>query len=356
MSVVTSQFNYNKIKEIGSGNFGKVHLIDDPQLGGQFAAKEIPIEDFEDNAFASLFSEAQKMHAASCPHVMQVRSAAQNDEFITLVMAYFENGSLDRRIKDRALCIKDTFRIGQEILSGLAHIHRADIIHFDLKPSNIIFDDYGRAMVSDFGQAQLRKAGGFADAPPMYLWSRPPEVLESMVGSSESDIYQTGLTLYRAINGEQFYREQANRYPCDSEENVRSLYEAIRRGKFPDRSKFQPHVPESFRRVIRKSMNVSPEVRYHDAEELADALSRIKITLDWNMDQSKEDIITWTASRDEKMTYKVNAVYDPCGISVEVFTESDKGIRRKRPGDFCKTCSSAKEVDEHLRFVFNELS
>src|SRR5207248_1481878 len=81
-------FQYRKMKLIGKGNFGKVYRIHDPQLLGTFAAKEILKENFEDDAFRILYAEAEAMNAAQCPHVIQVRSAGENEKHIVIVMPY----------------------------------------------------------------------------------------------------------------------------------------------------------------------------------------------------------------------------------------------------------------------------
>ena len=151
---VFGSISYTKVRQIGVGQGmnSEVYLADDPQLGGQVAAKEINKTDFP-NA-AAYFKEAQAMFAVAHDNVVAVQYACETPTTISLVMPYFRNGSLADRIQDRPLQLSEVQRIAQGVLAGLAHIHLAGFIHFDLKPSNVLFSNKDRPMVADFGQSR----------------------------------------------------------------------------------------------------------------------------------------------------------------------------------------------------------
>src|SRR5947209_7283563 len=96
--------------------------------------------------------------------------------------------------------ITSEFSYHQEEEIGVGQIHISGLIQFDVKPSNILFSDIGEAIVADFGQAKPATSHGTTPVPPMYFRSRPPETIRYRHGTSVSDIYQAGVTLFRAVN------------------------------------------------------------------------------------------------------------------------------------------------------------
>jgi serine/threonine protein kinase len=110
-------------------------------------------------------------------------------------------------------------------------------------------------------------AAGVAKRPGMYEEAFPPECYGG-TGTVHSDIYQVGLLLYRVVNGELFYGDQRGLPSL-------TLQTRICEGKFPDRKKFLPHVPNRMKAVIRKALAIDPIERYTSAPEFADDLGRV---------------------------------------------------------------------------------
>jgi serine/threonine protein kinase len=236
------------------------------------------------------------------------------------------------------------------VLGALSQIHVANLLHFDLKPSNILFSDTDVPMIADFGQARLIDPSGLAAAPKMYKWGIPPEVLTHHVGTVESDIYQAGLTLYRLFNGEPHFKLQCSRLTS-------SWAEAIEKGRLPDRGNFLPHISPGIRRVIRRALKVNPTQRYHSAIEFQDALSRLELPLNWTVHLNSAIQTTWTAHRQEGPDLEVQQLFDT-GTGywrVKVHTLNGGSRRRKGVDSFWADKLGNKEVDDHLQNVFSEL-
>jgi eukaryotic-like serine/threonine-protein kinase len=132
--------------------------------------------------------------------------------------------------------------------------------------------------VADFGQARSVDAAGVVTAPKMYKLAFPPETLLTSKATIQADIYQTGLLLYRMVNGNPIYEAQI---PVPSD-----WIDRISRGKFPNRELFMPHVPRRLRTVIRKALEIDPVDRYSSAADMADALGKVRIPLDWDVTSS----------------------------------------------------------------------
>ena len=137
---IRAELQYDRGNQIGVGQGvnSEVFLADDPQLGGQFAAKEISKVSLRNNLTA-YFAEAQAMFAVTHPNIVPVQYACETNTHVVLTMPYYQNGSLESRIRRSPLNVLELIRISQGVLRGLAAIHHGSFVHFDLKPSNILF-------------------------------------------------------------------------------------------------------------------------------------------------------------------------------------------------------------------------
>lgn len=145
---------------------------------------------------------------------------------------------------------------------------------------DILFSNTGVPMVADFGQARALDPNGIVTKlPPIYNYGIPPEIFTQKSATFESDIYQVGLTLYRAVNGDSVFQSQVPsvRYTEDMEE----LQQRVLTGKLPDRDLFLPHVPAKLKSAIKKALNVNSSKRFPSAIGFSDALGRISIACDW---------------------------------------------------------------------------
>jgi eukaryotic-like serine/threonine-protein kinase len=346
---VLGSISYTKLKRIGVGQGmnSEVYLADDPQLGGKVAAKEIDKAHFL-NA-AAYFSEAQVMFAVAHDNVVAVQYACQTATMISLVMPYFRKGSLTDRIQDRPLQLSEIQRVTQGVLAGLAHIHLAGFIHFDVKPSNVLFSNTDRPMVADFGQSRTIAPGGVVSVPPLYMVSQPPESIRTGTATSTADIYQVGLLMYRALNGDHFFTSQAP-------PTVGLLQAQILAAKFPDRKRFMPHVPSRLRTLVRKALRINPTDRFQAATDMADALSRVELVLDWSVEPLPLGGFRWRALRLGQCDLVVELADQSGTWTVETFSERNGQPRRaKGKNENWRTGLSLDDAYSHLEDVFGRL-
>lgn len=345
--VVSAEYTQLARIGVGQGANAEVWKINEPQLGGIMAVKEIPMSRLDP---AEYFAEAHRVFAASHPNVAPIQYASRTNDKICLIMPLCSGGSLASRIEHGPLPEREVIRVGIGVLSGLSHIHGQQVTHFDVKPSNVLFSDADEPMVSDFGQARKLGPLGTVRVPRLYPDAYPPEAYKGAVGSAQTDIYHVGITLYRAVNGDPHYTPQV---PADDAEHQRRTL----KGKFPDRSHFMPHVGSRLKTIIRKAMKVEPTQRYQTAEEMRVALGRIQIDLDWQIVVTPA-LTTWRAKRPQQPDLVVRL--EQCGgsFSVSVQTEqSGKPPRTKNAAKFTHCSTSEREAYKHLsESVFPELA
>ena len=179
--------------------------------------------------------------------------------------------------------------------------------------------------------------------------SQPPETISTGVATSVADIYQVGLLMYRILNGDPFFTSQAPPTPA-------LLRAQISAGKFPDRKRFMPHVPSRLRTLVRKALRVNPSDRFQSATDMADALSRVDLALDWSVEPLPLDGFRWKALRPGQCDLVVELADQSGTWAVETFTERTGEPRRaKGKTENWRSGLTLDDAHAHLKDVFERL-
>ena len=206
ISVVPLQFgNLLLLNPLGSGGMGTVYKALDLQLNRYVAVKILRSKFAGDPQFIAAFArEARAAAAINHPNIAQVYAFTEQDGQYCLTMELLECGSLDDRItKLGKLPEAEVLAIGAGIAGGLRAAHQREMLHRDIKPGNILFNDEGIAKLVDFGLAgaQHEASGPGANV----IWGTPyyiaPEKLRGLPEDFHSDMYSLGATLFHAIAG-----------------------------------------------------------------------------------------------------------------------------------------------------------
>ncbi len=346
---IYATLRYERIREIGAGEgmHSHVFLADDPQLAGQIAVKEIPKASFG-NSPDLYYSEAQMMFQVEHPNIVRVQYACETKDQICLAMPFYPSGSLAARIRQNPLSPKDALRMADGVLKGLGRIHVKGCLHLDLKPSNVLFSKQDAAIVADFGQSRRVDSKGVVTISEMYRWALPPETILTSSATVESDLFQAGLLLYRAVNGDASYEQQKS--ICGL------LRTAICKGRFPNRNLFRPHIPKRLKTVIRKALRIEPSERYHSASAMADALAKIELPLNWEMRLNADNSTTWTAEGRDRADLLVQLTPNGQKWDVECWTVTTAGRRAKGRQDIWRKGINDPDAHRHLTEVFAELA
>jgi serine/threonine-protein kinase len=261
-------------RKLGNGHFGEVFLGED-EVHGDVAVKVMRRDPGEsdvewDKRKAGLLTEAQKLSRATHPNVVQVHHIVASDdgESIQFCMAYCPGGSLQSAFDKGPMTLAEVRKMGTEVLLGLQALHHKDMLHRDIKPGNILLDGHGVARLGDFGLVTddlVVGYGSMAGYSDHIAW----EVWQTYVTSAKSDIWALGMTLYRLLHGKVWYEESPDPTPL------------VKKGGFAARLKWLPHVPDRWRRLIRKMMNDDTAARFQSADQVLAAFSKLPIEPCW---------------------------------------------------------------------------
>jgi len=255
---------YRVLEEIGHGAFGEVFRARQPHVGREVAVKVIHRHLANDPDFIRRFeAEAQLVARLEHPHIVPLYDYWREPSGAFLVMRFLRGGSLRDALKEGALQPHRVAAVTDQVAQALVSAHRRDVVHRDVKPANILFDEDGNAYLSDFGiakehaSAQVPLRGG---TPSPFLYYLSPEEVQGQPPTARADIYSLGLVVYEMLAGRHPYAQAAPHEVADK--HLREpLPPLATRG-----------VPPAIDGVIERATAKDPDQRYADAAALAIAL------------------------------------------------------------------------------------
>lgn len=323
--------------EIGSdGKNSQTFKARDVQLDANIVMKRM--EKAKMSSPDRFFRESKLLYRSAHPNVCQIHYACHDKDYVYVAMPYYKNGSLKNWMAKEHLTVREIVVCGTQIASGLHNIHSKGLVHFDVKPDNILLSDRGEAILSDFGQAAQLNAFGKAMQPSLYSKGIAPEATTTNVYDGRFDIYQLGLTLYRMANGNEKFLEQFSKFMLLGTLDLPAFGQALSKGTFPDRDLFLPHIPTSLRTMIRTCLEVDPKKRYPTAIAASNALATIKEgLLDWRY-RSEPAKAVWTRNG-TGTSYEVTRHADG---RTECYRIAESGQRRKDNKGFMPNVSDTQ--------------
>lgn len=268
--------------EIGvEGKNSKVFVAHDPQLDAELVVKKIAKARLADPD--NYFSESRLLYKSAHSNVLPVHYACFDDDHIYVVMPRMSNGSLKGILAARMLTVREVVVFATQFLSGLHHVHSKKLIHFDVKPDNILISDRGEALLSDFGLAKQMEFGGHAGQDRMYGKMTPPEWFTDQYAlTTRADIYQAGLTLFRMCAGDAEFYRQFSSFLEHGVVNRDEFRHAVLNAQFPDTDALPQHIPNRLKTTITKCLKTDPRRRFSSVIEIVNELAAIEgEILDW---------------------------------------------------------------------------
>jgi serine/threonine-protein kinase len=208
--------------------------------------------------------EARAAGAVRHKHLVPVLDAGEAGDRRYLVMPYVPGRNLDNRLADGPLPVSELVQILAEVASGLDALHRAGLVHRDVKASNVLLDEQGSAALTDFGLAKrddwsrLTKMGqvmGTVD----YI---APELLRGEPATPASDLYALGCVTYEMVAG---------RPPFEG--GMFEVGMAHLEKQPPDPTAGRPDAPRSLGQAVQLTLEKDPRRRPPTATAFANLVS-----------------------------------------------------------------------------------
>lgn len=257
---MAQQFGRYKIKrEIGRGGMAVVYEAYDPEVGRNIALKVLPREFLHDRTFLKRFhDEARTIAKLEHRAIVPLYDVGTEEGQPYLVTRLMTGGSLADRLRYGPIPLSHVKQIMRRICAALDKAHENGIIHRDVKPGNILFDEEGAAYLSDFGIARVAAATTTVTiiGTPAYM---APEQAHGHALDSRTDVYQMGVVLFVMLSG---------RAPYEADTPPALLHQHAY-APVPSLAEIDADLPPGFETVVKRALAKDKEHRYQSAGALA---------------------------------------------------------------------------------------
>ena len=251
---------YELLRPLGAGGMGEVFLARDHALDRLVAIKRVNA----DNAAAarSVLHEARIVAALDHPNIATVYDVVEHRGQPHVVMEYVEGPTLQARLNGGPVSEGEVVNYGRQISDALAYAHARNVVHCDIKPSNVMLTAADVPKVLDFGIARRDTPSGAGVTTTASIRGTPaymaPEVMSGTAQSYQSDVFSLGVLLYElAVGRRPFEHREKSAIPPQAIEALSSK------------------VSRELTSVILRAIDPNPARRFQGAEELRISLTQI---------------------------------------------------------------------------------
>jgi tRNA A-37 threonylcarbamoyl transferase component Bud32 len=257
---------YEILARIGRGSVSTVYKAYQPKLERYVAIKVLSPHVVDEEGFLERFTqEARAVAQLDHPNIVPVYDFDQVGDIAYIVMRYVESGTLRSMMTVKPLDLDLVVDIGTQVGLALGYAHRHDVVHRDVKPSNILVGEGHWALLTDFGLAKILGGArqltpsGVGMGTPDYM---APEQAQGLGGDGRADLYSFGVMLYEMVTG---------RLPFEADSAMAVVVKHITEQPPPPRE-FNPGLPQAIEQVILTAMDKDPQMRFQTAEKMVTAL------------------------------------------------------------------------------------
>ena len=254
---------YEVFESLGTGATSRVDKARDTLIGRTVALKTL-LRGFGSRDLQQQFlREAQIIGGLSHPHIVALYDVGTNQDGAPyFVMEYVEGKTLEAFFEAGPLPLYRAAAWAGDLATALGQAHRANVIHGDVKPANILVTSDNQVKLGDFGVARFStQASGSGNlmGTPAYL---SPEQIRGSSQDRRSDLFSLGIVLYQMSTG---FR------PFDGD-SVEAVCAQIVSSTPPPPSSYNPTFPPAFDEVVMRCLSKNPEERFPSAEAMAAAV------------------------------------------------------------------------------------
>ncbi len=248
---------------LGAGTTGQVVLAEQPVIGRKVAVKIL--SGTEPERVARFHDEARKLARLDHPNIVELYDVGEDEGRPYIMLEYVEGRSLaEFASRGEGLSIPVLLRIAATVAGALEHAHRRDVIHKDLKPSNIIVSPAGVPVLCDFSPSELITGNKELDSrglvgTPGYI---SPEQARGEEATALADVWGLGATVFDLVAGRPPY---AGGEPGE-------LVALAASDEPVDLSPLEGRAPECVISLVQRCLRKDPSERYRSADGLRRAI------------------------------------------------------------------------------------
>lgn len=293
---------YEILDFLGRGAMAHVYKARHSQLNRFVALKLLHNRYTSEPDFVQQFTEeAQNLAQLRHPNIVQIYDADISGEYPYLAMEFIDGLTLKSIIKGyrdkfTRISLVRSLRIIYSIGLALSYAHQRGVIHRDVKPSNVLFENSGRVVLADFGLARLLSRQkdietGMIIGTPAYM--SPEQALGQPCGT-RADLYSLAVISYELLTGE---------VPFIEDNPLAIAMKHVSEAPVPPRS-IVPEIPIEVEKIVLRSMAKNPNERYDTVNEFLHDLTKVRLRIKTarlatasltSLKQSSGDVKSWTA-------------------------------------------------------------
>ncbi len=274
---------FNKVRVLGKGTQGVVHLAVDPVLQRNVAIKSLHFSDMNNAVDTKnrLLKEARTISKMVHPNIVSIYEAGEDEKQNPYLVFEYVSGQLlsDVMKKKGVMPVKDALALLKPVIEAISYADQQSIIHCDLKPANILINDENIPKVMDFGIArvlsgQKSKTDGFFGTP-RYM---PPEYIRKQTITASNDSYALGIILYEMLTGQSVFVAR----------DIKQIITKVLNDSLPLPSKLNSDIDAHFESILLKAIDKKVDNRYHSTTEFNAAIDEYLESQGANVNRSSK--------------------------------------------------------------------
>lgn len=254
------EHGYEIMKYLNKGGFGTCYIVKSKKYDMKFVCK------VSNDTTGEFKRELNALTTFDHQNIVRVYDAFTYESYLFLILEYCPGGSLYSLLKEnKKLPINQIMKYTKEIIEALEYIHSLGFAHCDLKPSNVLIDEFGRAKLCDFGLTILTKSGQYEinRVCGSVHYMAPEIALNREYDPKVADIWSLGVMLYFLGTGKLPYNG----------EHIKYIIAEMKFGK--DELK---NLPVQLRDIVEKCLKINPDDRASIKQLAADVNQRQNIS------------------------------------------------------------------------------